>query len=100
MLENFKNHTNYVTDLSWDKNDNFLVSVGLDGGIYQYSLVSCTKEEENISRTTEYRGVTYLGNEHLVSCGIDNNFSLLREIQGEEVRTFTLGAKPRLSHLL
>lgn len=71
LIANYNAHTSQVNDIAWSKNDTKLVSVGSDGGIYEYQIFKKTKDAINLTRSTDYTSVVYLDRDVPIACGMD-----------------------------
>ena len=81
-LENIhmlKIHTSAVNEVGWSSDDQKLVSVGQDGGVYVFDMFTGVREPEHVSRNTEFTSVTFLENDMVVAAGSESNHSFILE---------------------
>merc|ERR1711871_33692 len=76
-------HTALVKSICWSPDDSRLVSAGVDGAVYEWSVHGCSRVEENVMRNVRYSSVVYNGaGNSVIACGDDKR---LREVCNSNV---------------
>eukprot|EP00282_Hemiselmis_andersenii_P016281 CAMPEP_0114178544 /NCGR_PEP_ID=MMETSP0043_2-20121206/38603_1 /TAXON_ID=464988 /ORGANISM="Hemiselmis andersenii, Strain CCMP644" /LENGTH=568 /DNA_ID=CAMNT_0001276969 /DNA_START=30 /DNA_END=1733 /DNA_ORIENTATION=- len=90
-------HTAVVKSVCWSMDDFKLVSAGIDGAVYEWSLQGFTRTEENVTRNVHYSCVVYNeASTAVIACGDDHKVTEFvksspnREIKLSGIRVTTL----------
>jgi cilia- and flagella-associated protein 57 len=92
-----RNHSSPVQDLCWSSDDQKLVTVAFDGGVY--IMDTSPKESDHFSKNTEFSSVTFIENDSVVACGLESQVSVLYEQGPAAWKMHSIGLRPRLSQI-
>ncbi len=91
-------HTALVRCISWSRDDSRVVSAGMDGAVYEWSIQGLNRAEENVIRNVHYSSVTYNSTgSSVVACGDDGR---IREIISGNITREVAVPEHKLTHLL
>jgi len=82
-------HTALVKSVCWSQDDFKMVSAGIDGAVYEWSLQGFARTEENVTRNVHYSCVVYnqAGNA-AIGCGDDHKITeFIKSAPSREVKT-------------
>lgn len=68
--------------MAWSYDDQFLVSSGSEGAIYQWCVSTKTRVNESVEKGTEFRSLALTRDTSIYVC---TNTGLLREIQNSDI---------------
>lgn len=75
-------HTAQIKSICWSADDLSMVSAGLDGAVYEWSIPDLSRKEENVTRQVRYSCVVYgqVGSKPhaVVACGDDRKITEFR----------------------
>lgn len=88
VVANLQGHSSKVRCIQWSKNDEYLVTSGADGAIYQWDPIKGTRCFDHVLRTTDYTSITISDENVVYAC--DSNGTLKEIKQGEVLKTVKL----------
>jgi WD40 repeat protein len=91
-----KFHAAPVQDISWSIRDLHLVTVGSDGGIYEFDTENFNKLKDFQERSSDFVSVTYMKDDTILVCGVNAFHSVIRESFNDDFREHSLGVRNKL----
>lgn len=83
VIRTFRGHRGEILGLTWSSDDEFIVSCGNDGAVYEWELSTGTRTNECIQKGTEYRSVALT--KDIVSTYAVTDTGVLREISKSDI---------------
>eukprot|EP00743_Colponemidia_sp_Colp-15_P006147 GILK01006607.1.p1 GENE.GILK01006607.1~~GILK01006607.1.p1 ORF type:complete len:1413 (-),score=360.36 GILK01006607.1:147-4334(-) len=92
MVAILRGHTNTIKDFTWSDADKSLISVGLDGAMFEWKVEGFKRVRESVLRTSEYFCSAVTPNGTVITAGLDQGKPMIRQIlENDEIRDFSAG---------
>ena len=81
-IGNLRGHNGKVGSLHWSADDTKLISAGMDGAIYEWTIVDFKRQKENVLKSCAYSSITATSDVHsVIAVGSDDKLKQLDDCQ-------------------